>query len=415
MSENRVLILLFDSFGIGATGDAERFGDEGADTLGHIVDHCAQGAADNRDRQGPLKLPNLAMRGLQRASEASRGHDLVHSLGYDGEPHGLYGYAAELSSGKDTPSGHWEIAGVPVLFDWTYFPVVTSGSCFPDTLITELIEKGELSDGILDAGHASGTEVIQRLGDEHCRTGKPIVYTSADSVLQIACHEHHFGLNRLLRLCELAREILDQQGLNVGRVIARPFVGESGNYTRTGNRRDYAVIPPEPTLLDRLDQAGGKVISIGKIADIYAHQGITEKHKATGLSALFDKTLGCFRSAESGSLIFTNFVDLDSSFGHRRDVSGYAGALEYLDGRLPELDALLRPGDMVVVTADHGCDPTWPGTDHTREHIPVLVWGPGLSEGFVGERKSFADIGQTIAHFMGLSPLNYGEAFLEGY
>ncbi|TNF66269.1 MAG: phosphopentomutase [Gammaproteobacteria bacterium] len=409
----RVVILLMDSFGIGYSEDAKNYGDVGADTLGHIVDYCATGKANTKGRQGALKLPNLAKRGLEKAAQLSRGKPLTHSLGFDGKPCGYYGFAKELSFGKDTPSGHWEIAGVPVLFDWHYFEHSDYGDTFPKTFLERWIKVCQLDEGILDAGHASGTEVINRLGDTHCQSKKPIVYTSADSVFQIAAHEQHFGLERLYDISFKAREILDQMDLMVGRVIARPFVGKNGNYTRTGNRRDYSILPPELTLLDYLTQAGGEVISIGKIADIYAHQGISKKIKATGLDDLFNQTLNELNNADQGSLIFTNFVDFDSSYGHRRDVAGYAEALEYLDSRLPELDAQLKAGDLVIVAADHGCDPTWPGTDHTREHIPVLAWNKDNSISVeIGQRDSFADIGQSIASFMGLAPLSYGKSFL---
>ncbi|MCF6764189.1 phosphopentomutase [Thiotrichales bacterium 19S3-7] len=409
----RVVILLMDSFGIGYSEDADRYGDVGADTLGHIVDFCANAKADTAKRNGALYLPNLARRGLERAACLSRGKPLKHSLGYEGEPAGYFGYAKELSLGKDTPSGHWEIAGVPVLFDWHYFEHSDTGNTFPKEFLQRWIEAAQLTDGVLDAGHASGTEVINRLGDLHCQTKKPIVYTSADSVFQIAAHEQHFGLERLYEISQIARRVLDEMDLMVGRVIARPFLGENANYTRTGNRHDYSILPPEPTLLDYLTDAGGNVISIGKIADIYAHQGISKNVKATGLDDLFNQTLCEFKNADQGSLIFTNFVDFDSSYGHRRDVTGYAEALEYLDRRLPELDALLGEHDLVVVAADHGCDPTWPGTDHTREHIPVLAWGKDNALSVeIGKRNSFADIGQSIASFMGLKPLKYGQSFL---
>ncbi len=242
-------------------------------------------------------------------------------------------------------------------------------------------------------------------------TGKPIVYTSADSVFQIACHEETFGLDRLLKLSELARELVDEY--DIGRVIARPFVGtESSNFVRTGNRRDYTVPPPSPTVLDKLVDSGGEVISIGKIADIFAHQGITQKIKATGNAALFDATLKTLETAPDRSIVFTNFVDFDMLYGHRRDVPGYAEALEYFDNRLPELLSMMHTKDILILCADHGCDPTWEGTDHTREHIPVLVYGNGVSPGSLGRRKSFADIGQSLASYFGLPAMDYGTSFL---
>lgn len=397
---SRAIILVLDSFGIGATADADRFGDVGANTLGSI--------ARERAKHGkPLSLPHLAGLGLMHAAQESSGD---FPAGFEGETDivGAYGHAAELSSGKDTPSGHWEIAGVPVLFEWGYFTQKTD--TFPQRLLDELIRRADLP-GVLGNCHSSGTTIIEKLGEEHMRTGKPIFYTSADSVFQIACHEETFGLERLYSLCEIARELLDEY--NVGRVIARPFVGTSSkDFVRTGNRRDLTVPPPKATVLDKLVDSGGKVISVGKIADIYAHQGVTEKIKATGNAALFDATLDAMERAPDRSIVFTNFVDFDMLYGHRRDVDGYAEALEYFDARLPELTTRMKEDDLLVICADHGCDPTWPGSDHTREHIPVLVYGAGIKPGSLGRRESFADIGQSLAEFFDLSPMEYGESFL---
>jgi len=395
----RAIILVMDSFGIGATADAVKFGDVGANTLGSI--------ARQRVGKRPLELPNLARLGLFRAAEESSGEFPLGCVDADVVT-GAYGFAKELSSGKDTPSGHWEIAGVPVLFDWGYFTETTD--TFPPELLDKLIERGNLP-GVLGNCHASGTTIIAELGEEHMRTGKPIVYASADSVFQIACHEESFGLERLYGLCDIARELVDEY--NIGRVIARPFIGANkAEFVRTGNRRDLTVLPPSPTLLDKLAESGGEVISVGKISDIFAHQGITRKVKATGNAALFDATLDAIRSAPDRSIVFTNFVDFDMLYGHRRDVDGYAEALEYFDGRLPEVQDLLGPDDLLILTADHGCDPGWPGSDHTREHIPVLVSGPAIQAGSLGQRDSFADIGQSLAGFFGLSPMDYGTSFL---
>ncbi|QSH41120.1 phosphopentomutase [Lentisphaerota bacterium ZTH] len=415
MNNNRVLILLMDSFGIGSSADADKFGDAGADTFGHIVESCTKGQADSELRSGPLSLPNLERKGLYLAAAASRKSQLPGYQPVAGsEIDAAYGYAVETSKGKDTPSGHWEIAGSPVFFDWLYFQKTSEGSCFPQDFMHRFIEEAGLKEGILDDGHASGTEVINRLGDEHRKTLKPIIYTSADSVFQIAAHEESFGLERLYDICKTARRILDEMGMNIGRVIARPFTGDrNGNYRRTGNRHDYSVLPPAKTLLDSIKNSGGNVISIGKIADIFANQGITRQVKATGLENLFDQSLTEFSAAPGGSLVFTNFVDFDSEYGHRRDITGYAGALEYFDSRLPELDSILQENDMVVIAADHGCDPTWKGTDHTREHVPFLFWGKSIDTGFIGERKTFADIGQTIAEFLGIEALAYGTSCLK--
>lgn len=403
----RAIVLVLDSFGIGASADADRFGDVGANTLGHIAQWCAEGKAD-KNRHGPLLMPNLTRLGLINAATESAGGQVPAGMEIHPAPEGSYGYARELSSGKDTPSGHWEIAGVPVLYDWGYFHELENS--FPQSLLDALIERCDLP-GVLGNCHASGTEIIARLGEEHRATGKPIVYTSADSVFQIACHEESFGLERLYDMCAVARELVNEY--NIGRVIARPFVGDTANdFKRTGNRRDLAVPPPSATVLEKLADDGGEVISIGKIADIYAQVGITQKFKATGFDALFDTTLQQMDKAPERSLIFTNFVDFDSSYGHRRDVAGYAAALEAFDLRLPELLSKMQDDDILVMTADHGCDPTWAGTDHTREHIPVLVFGKTLKAVNLGERETFADIGQTLADYFKLSDMDYGTSFL---
>ena len=399
--QKRAIILVLDSFGIGATADADKFGDVGADTFGHIAQARAESSA------GPLQLPNLARLGLFHAGQESTGE---FSPGYDPETEviGAYGYAAELSSGKDTPSGHWEIAGVPVLYDWGYF--TGKEHAFPQELLDELIERADLP-GVLGNCHASGTTIIAELGDEHVASGKPIVYTSADSVFQIACHEEAFGLDRLYELCDIARELVDKY--NIGRVIARPFIGDGPDtYARTGNRRDLTTPPHAPTVLDKLVESGGDVVSVGKISDIYAHMGITKKVKASGNEALFEATLKAMKEAGDRSIVFTNFVDFDMLFGHRRDVEGYASALEYLDGRLPEVLEKMEEGDLLILCADHGCDPTWPGSDHTRENIPVLAYGAGVTPGSLGRRETFADIGQSLATHFGLAPTDYGTSFV---
>lgn len=402
----RAFIILLDSFGIGATADAVKYGDADADTLRHIAEWCAEGKADKAGvRSGPLTLPNLTRLGLNGAAMQSSGKPIPGLL-TDIPIEGAYGSASEKSYGKDTPSGHWEIAGVPALFDWGYFP--PEYPCFPDDLLEKLIERGKLP-GVLGNKHASGTEIIKELGEEHQKTGKPIVYTSADSVFQIAAHEESFGLQRLYELCRIARELVDEY--NVGRVIARPFKGTPGHYTRTGNRRDYAVPPPEPTLLDKIVAAGNEVISVGKVSDIYAHRGISKSIKGDGNMALFDAFLREVDAAPDHSLVFVNLVDFDMLYGHRRDVIGYAKALEEFDKRLPEFEKRMRSDDIAIITADHGCDPTREGSDHTRENIPVLLFGPSVKAGPLGKRETFSDIGQTIAKHLGLQPLKYGVAF----
>ena len=402
---SRVIILLLDSFGIGCTEDAVRFGDAGADTLGHINEWCGKNRKDERGRSNNLFLPNMDMLGLGHAAEASRGKKLSFPLSENVKNlSGACGCASPISKGKDTLSGHWEMMGVPVRFDWGYFSAKENS--FPVDLLTKLIEEGEIP-GILGNKHASGTEVIKELGVEHCKTGKPIVYTSADSVLQIAAHEKAFGLERLYSLCQIAFKLV--QPYRIARVIARPFVGDNaGNYVRTGNRHDYAVPAPEKTLLDILFESGGQVHAIGKIADIFAHRGISKHYPATGLESLFDTTIGAVKEAGDNSLIFANFVDFDSSYGHRRDVQGYAAGLEYIDKRLPELFAILEESDIALITADHGCDPTWSGSDHTREKIPALFFGKQVKPQLLPAMKTFSDIGQTLAFFLNLS-LENGE------
>ena len=395
----RAIVLVLDSLGIGASADAARFGDTGADTLGHV--------AAARAGQGGLNIPNLAALGLVHAHRGSTGQSLPE-LPAPARLDGVWGYAREQSTGKDTPSGHWEIAGVPVRFDFGYFR--DREQSFPPKLLADLIERADLP-GVLGNCHASGTEIIERLGAEHVASGQPIVYTSADSVFQIAAHEQHFGLERLYEVCRIARELL--MPYNIGRVIARPFTGDAHNgFVRTGKRRDYSLKPPAPTVLDKLVEAGGEVLAVGKIADIYAHSGISREIKAEGNMALFDATLEALTAASDRSLVMTNFVDFDMLYGHRRDPEGYARALEAFDQRLPELLQMLRDDDLLILTADHGCDPTFTGTDHTREHVPVLARGAGLEPGMLEARSSFADIGQTVAEHLHLEPLAEGRSFL---
>jgi phosphopentomutase len=396
----RAIVLVIDSFGIGYSADAEEFGDVGANTLANL-------AKSYFDKTGKaINLPNLASLGLFKACHEASNVDFPQQ---GGEPQkGAYGYMQEISTGKDTPSGHWEMAGVPVLFDWGYF--TNKENAFPK----ELIDKVNLAtgfDSMLGNCHASGTDILEKLGEEHIKSGLPICYTSADSVFQVAAHEEHFGLDNLYKYCETVRAELE--GLNIGRVIARPFVGDNpDNFARTGNRRDYSVLPPAPTVLDKIFDAGTHVISVGKIADIFAHQGISEKTKATGLDALLDATINHINTAQDNSLIFTNLVNFDQDFGHRRNPVGYALELEAFDARLPEVLSAMSEDDIVFLTADHGCDPTWPGSDHTREYVPVLAYHHNISSVNLGERKTFADLGQTIADLFKVDAMDYGTSFL---
>ena len=411
----RVFLVVLDSVGIGGAPDAAHFfnngrPDTGANTVGHIAKACAEGRADEAGlRAGPLRLPNLAKLGLGKALELASAA-VPPDLQTDTIA-GRYAAATEVSKGKDTPSGHWEIAGVPVPFDWGYFP--DTDPAFPDDLMATFIAEAGLP-GTLCNRHGSGTVVVTEYGLEHIATGKPIVYTSADSVFQIAAHEEHFGLERLYEVCAIARNLLDP--LMIGRVIARPFLGETPEtFKRTANRKDYAIPPPEPTVLNRVQDAGNRVIALGKLGDIFAMHGIDEVRKVPGIEALFDVLMGTLegeKAAQDGDLVFANFVEFDSEFGHRRNVPGYADALERFDALLPRFTDAMQPGDLLILTADHGNDPTWFGTDHTRERVPVLMASPGLAPGSAGVRATFADIGETAAAWLGLPAGPHGTGIL---
>ena len=386
----RAFLVVMDSVGIGGAPDAGAYfngdiPDSGANTLGHIIRACAAGQADV-GRSGPLAIPTLTDMGLLEVMDLANG-GAVSMTGS--------GAATEVSKGKDTPSGHWELAGVPVPWDWHYFP--NADPAFPADVVQAVCAAAG-TDGILGNCHASGTEIIQRLGNENIRTGQPICYTSADSVFQIAAHEAHFGLDRLLDLCAAVAPALHE--MRVGRVIARPFVGEAGSFTRTANRKDFAITPPAPVLSKWVQNAGRRVYGVGKVGDIFSMQGFDEVRKGadsdlmTHLSDLVD-------TAEVGSLTFANFVEFDSLYGHRRDVAGYARHLEWFDAEIDKLRARLRDGDLLVLTADHGNDPTWVGTDHTRERVPVLVEGhDGPPLGLIG----FVDVAGLVARHLGVSP-----------
>lgn len=402
----RAIILLLDSFGIGHAADAERFGDKGADTLGHICGWMAENRKNDDGSPKFLYLPNMSVLGLEKAAELSRGAKLAYSISDGAQVKGAYTYAQEVSLGKDTLSGHWEMMGVPVDFEWGYFP--DKPKCFPQELVDGIVKEGCLP-GVLGEKHASGTEIIKELGEEHMRTGKPIIYTSADSVLQIAAHEETFGLERLYDLCKICYKLV--KPYRIARIIARPFTGTcAADFVRTGNRHDYAVPAPEPTLLDKLTESGGNVYAVGKIADIFAHRGISKHFPAAGLENIFNASMQAIADAPNNTLVFSNFVDFDSSYGHRRNALGYGEALEYFDARLPEILAQLQKDDLLLVTADHGCDPTWKGSDHTREHIPVLFYGKGIKPQHIPPMPSFSCIGQTIAAYLGVPPLAHGTA-----
>jgi phosphopentomutase len=396
----RAFLIVLDSVGCGGAPDAAAFGDAGANTLGHIAQACAEGRAEV-GRSGPLRMPNLDRLGLGAAVRLASGAAMP---GFAARPEGLWGAATELSRGKDTPSGHWELAGVPVPWDWTYFPDVVPA--FPDDLVAEVCRLAGTA-GILGNCHASGMPIIAEHCAEHLRSGWPICYTSADSVFQIAAHEEAFGLERLLKLCADVAPMLHAR--KVGRVIARPFTGTCDNFKRTSNRRDYAIAPPAPTLLDWVQDAGRVTHAVGKIGDIFSMQGIGKLWKGKSDADLFEHLVRLGAEAEPGSLTFANFVEFDSLYGHPRDVAGYARALEWFDAALPRFFATLEPGDLAIFTADHGNDPTWTGTDHTRERVPVVGWGAGARE--VGLR-GFVDVAASIAAHLGVGAQGPGRSFL---
>ncbi|MCX7558901.1 phosphopentomutase [Sulfitobacter sp. F26204] len=390
----RAFLVVMDSVGIGGAPDADQyfngdFPDTGANTLGHIAQACAQGQAED-GRSGRLRVPNLEALGLGKALNLASGLDAV---GLDPALGTGVGAATEVSRGKDTPSGHWELAGLPVPWDWHYFP--DEHPAFPPEVSAFVAATAGTAD-ILGNCHASGTTIIAELGQQHVQCGWPICYTSADSVFQIAAHEESFGLDRLLALCEAVAPRLHE--MKVGRVIARPFVGAQGAFERTGNRRDYAITPPGRVLTNWVQDAGRRVYAVGKIGDIFSMQGIDEVRKGDD-AQLMGHLNDLLAEAEEGSLTFANFVEFDSLYGHRRDVSGYARHLEWFDAQIGRVIEGLQPDDMLLLTADHGNDPTWPGTDHTRERVPVLVTGPMTAPlGLMG----FKDVARLVAHHLGL-------------
>lgn len=400
----RAFVVVMDSVGIGGAADAHAFfngdlPDTGANTLAHIAQACAAGKADI-GRSGPLWMPNLDGLGLGRSVFLASGET---APGLMSEPVGLWGAASEVSAGKDTPSGHWELAGLPVPWDWHYFP--NTENSFPSDLVAE-VAKAAGSDGILGNCHAPGTAIIERLGAQHMRSGQPICYTSADSVFQIAAHEHSFGLDRLYQLCaDIAPRL---HAMKVGRVIARPFIGDAETgFTRTLNRKDYAITPPAPILTNWVQDAGRHVYAIGKIGDIFSMQGIDEVSKGADADLMADLS-NLVDTAKDGSLTFANFVEFDSLYGHRRDIAGYGRALEWFDAAIGPILARLRADDIMLFTADHGNDPSWPGTDHTRERVPVLVAGKATKEiGLV----QFADVAASIADHLNVPAQGPGRSF----
>ena len=386
MSRKRIVWIILDSVGMGELPDAKDFDDEGTHTIGHVA-----------EKNGGLNIPNMVKLGLGNI-------DGMINIDKVKNADGCYGKAREISKGKDTTVGHWEMTGI---YSKEKFPTYPNG--FPQEIIDEFCEKTGVK-GVLGNEVASGTEIIKRLGDEHIKTKKPIIYTSADSVFQIACHEDVFAPDELYRLCEVAREILKGKH-GVARVIARPFVGENGNYTRTSNRRDFSLKPTESNLLSYMKKSGYDVIAIGKIEDIFAGVGITEAIHTKDNQDGIDKTIEYINKDNEG-IIFTNLVEFDSKWGHRNDYFGYAKGLEEFDARLPEIISALRDDDILIINSDHGCDPTTKGTDHTREYIPILIYGKNLKSNIsIGERETFADIGATIAQIYNIDKLDIGQSF----
>ena len=391
----RAFLVVMDSVGIGGAPDADQFfngdvPDAGANTLGHIAQACADGAAEE-GRTGPISLPHLSRLGLGSAVTAASGMEIA---AFDAALEGTWGVATEVSQGKDTPSGHWELAGLPVPWEWKYFERATGS--FDAELIAQVCAAAG-TEGILGDCHAPGTAIIERLGAEHMKSGWPICYTSADSVFQIAAHKETFGLERLLTLCkDIAPDLHAQR---VGRVIARPFVGDAvEGFTRTPHRRDFAIMPPRPVLSNWVQNAGFATFAVGKIGDIFSMQGFDEVRKGTD-AELMGHLADLVRGAPDGSLTFANFVEFDSLYGHRRLVSGYARALEWFDREIGAVIGQMKAGDIMVLTADHGNDPTWTGTDHTRERVPVLVAGAGVgSLGQIG----FSDVAGFVAAHLGI-------------
>jgi phosphopentomutase len=383
----RVILIVLDSMGVGELPDAAEYGDGGSNTL-----------ANTAKAVGGLSLPNMQKLGLGNITA-------IEGVARCDEPLGVYGRMTEASKGKDTTTGHWEMTGI-----YSPRPLPTYPNGFPKGLIEEY--EGRIGRKTLGNYPRSGTVIIQELGEEHMRTGYPIVYTSADSVFQVAAHEEVIPIEELYRICQIAREMLVGEHA-VGRVIARPFIGEPGNFTRTERRKDFSILPPEPTLLDRLVAAGHLVMGVGKIEDIFAHRGLSQSVHSPNNMACVDQTLAFMKESQRG-LIFTNLVDFDMLWGHRNNPQGYASGLEDFDRRLPEIMEAMTAQDILFLTADHGNDPTTPSTDHSREYVPLLAYGSMVKSGVnLGTRETFADLGATVAELLGIEPLSFGTSFAE--
>lgn len=384
---NRVNIIVLDSFGCGELPDANKYGDEGSDTLGAIY------------RTVPLNIPNMKKMGLYNIQGVSVPEKEEYTIG-------AYGKAAEKSQGKNSPVGHWEISGFVKEVGFTTYP-----NAFPQELLDEIAKRADLP-GFCCNKVGSGTTLLKEYGEEIIQTGKPMVYTSADSVFQIAAHEEYISVERLYKICEISREVIDEMGYNIGTVIARPFVGDNPeNFKRTYNRKDFEATDFGRTMLDVLTENGKKVLAIGKIEDLFSGRGITRAIHTNGNTDGIAKNIEALKNADE-DLIFTNLVDYDMLYGHRNDPIGYAKALEEFDGKLPEIMENMKDGDLLIITADHGCDPVTPSTDHSREYIPILIYGKDVKENIdIGIRDTFADISATILDIFGLEKLKYGISF----
>lgn len=388
----RTIILVLDSLGIGALPDADKYDDQGSNTLKHL-----------EDKLGALKIPNLARLGMSEIADLQKTERPKNTAGF-------FSRMKEASKGKDTTTGHWEMMGMPLIHGL---------SLFPNGFSKEILAAFKAYTGLDCLGNkpASGTEIIDELGEEHLKTGKPIVYTSADSVFQIAWHEEKYGLERLYEICEISRKLLDESSYKVGRVIARPFIGTPGSFKRTGNRRDFSLTPDRPSALDHLKRQGLSVIGVGKIPYIFDFRGITQSLEAHNDDECLEVTLKALKEATQPGVIFTNLNDLDMIYGHRRNIEGYARQLEKLDQRLNDIFKLLKSDDLLLITADHGNDTTHKGTDHTREFVPLLAYSPSFGDGPVSERRltdreTFSDLGQTLVENFGASPIPFGKSFL---
>ncbi len=403
--KGRGICIVMDAVGIGGAPDASHFGDTGADTLGSIVRACESGIA-NTGREGNLYIPHLEALGIYGAHAEANGD--IPAKNDRKILNASYASATETSKGKDTPSGHWELAGVPVKWDWKYF--TDKENSLPPDSISKILKESELT-GILGNCHASGTEIIKKFGERHITTLQPIFYTSADSVVQIACHEEHFGLQKLYELCRVSANIFHP--MKVGRIIARPFVGNVREFSRTNNRKDYTLSPPKPTICEHVVSNGRACHAIGKISDIFAHKGISTSVSGMSDELLFAEMLKVISRAQDGDLIFANFVEFDSLYGHRRDVSGFAIALEQFDKKIGKLLEFLDPDDFLIITADHGNDPTFRGSDHTRERVPVLMAGNFARRGNFGN-IFFSDVASTMASYLGITGELEGENIFKG-